>query len=290
LIIFSFENVSLVTGKMMFRTASKLAAIALMLSSFAVPAQAEPRQGGKLLLTGGVSSIEGSGGGGLGTWALITGYGTADGNGLNTHATLVQLPDFQLRTYGFSFGVHDRFEASIARQEFDTGAAGAKLGLGRGFVFGQDVLGLKVRLAGDAVFDQDRVMPQIAAGLQYKTANRGAVISAIGGRDHADTEAYLAATKIFLNQSLVVNGTVRWTRANQTGLLGFGGDLNDRHRPEFRTKPDNLGFAKEQDAADLFAAFAVNKNLSVTAAYVDLGSIATLKDQRGVYLSLQAGF
>ena len=43
-------------------------------------------------------------------------------------------------------------------------------------------------------------------------------------------------------------------------------------------------------AEDLFAAFAFTKNLSLTAAYVDLGDIATFRNQRGAYLSLQAGF
>ena len=31
---------------------------------------------GKLLATGGVSQVEGAGGGGLGAWALISGYGS----------------------------------------------------------------------------------------------------------------------------------------------------------------------------------------------------------------------
>ena len=33
---------------------------------------------GKLLATGGVSQVEGAGGGGLVPWALITGYGSVD--------------------------------------------------------------------------------------------------------------------------------------------------------------------------------------------------------------------
>ena len=119
---------------------------------------------------------------------------------------------------------------------------------------------------------------------------------------------YVAATKLFLAESLLVNGTVRWTNANQTGLLGYGGDRNDDLEPQFegsvgyllsprlvvgaeyRTKPDNLGFAKEDDWYDIYAAYALNKHVSVTAAYTDLGSIATFEDQRGLYLSLQVGF
>ena len=59
---------------------------------------------------------------------------------------------------------------------------------------------------------------------------------------------------------------------------------------EYRTKPDNLRFARESDWWDLFVAWFPTKNLSATLAYVDLGSIAGRKRQQGVYLSLQAGF
>jgi hypothetical protein len=40
---------------------------------------------GKLLATGGVSQVEGAGGGGLTPWALITGYGTRDSYGANAN-------------------------------------------------------------------------------------------------------------------------------------------------------------------------------------------------------------
>jgi len=105
---------------------------------------------------------------------------------------------------------------------------------------------------------------------------------------------------------LVLNATARYTDANQFGILGFGAAGKDKSvqfegsaawlasprlalGAEYRSKPDNLGI-KEDDAFDVFAAYAVNKNLSVTAAYVDLGDIVTFKNQRGFYLSLQAGF
>ena len=58
---------------------------------------------------------------------------------------------------------------------------------------------------------------------------------------------------------------------------------------EFRSKPDNLGIAKEDSAFDVFAAWFLNKNLSLTAAYADLGNIVIHNHQSGVYLSLQAG-
>lgn len=268
----------------------------------------DSRTGGKLLLTGGVSSLEGAGGGGLATWALTTGYGAEDGIGGNVHATYVSLPDYELRSVGAAVGLWDRVELSVARQEFDTGSTGALLGLGNGFTFTQDVVGVKVKVIGDAVYGQDSWMPQVAVGIQHKSNDQGAVITAVGGRDDEGTDVYIAATRLFLSESLLVNGTVRWTRANQTGLLGFGGDRNNDLEPQFegsvgylltrnllvgaeyRTKPDNLGFAAEDDAFDVYAAYAFNKTVSVTAAYVDLGSIATFGDQRGLYLSLQVGF
>ena len=40
---------------------------------------------------------------------------------------------------------------------------------------------------------------------------------------------------------------------------------------------------------DVFAAYFLNKNLSMTVAYADLGNIAIRNDQHGAYLSLQAG-
>ena len=147
----------------------------------------DSRSGGKLLLTGGVSTIEGSGGGGLATWATTTGYGEEDGIGGNAHVTFVDLPDYQFRTAGVAVGLWDRVELSAARQEFDTGDTGALLGLGQGFTFTQDVFAVKVRLTGDAVYDQDRWMPQVAVGVQHKVNDQGAIIAAVGGQDDERT-------------------------------------------------------------------------------------------------------
>jgi hypothetical protein len=293
----------------MIRSIRLLALCAAASAALARPATAEDLvYRGKLLLTGGVSTIEGSGGGGLASWATITGYETPDGIGANVHATQVKTDDYTLRTKGVALGLFDRMELSLSEQEFDTGATGAKLGLGKGFTFTQRVVGVKLRVAGDAVYDQDRLLPQIAVGVQRKTNDQEAVIQAVGGKDAAGTDYYVAATKLLLDKSLLLNGTLRATKANQTGLLGFGGDRNDGYSAQFegsaawlltrrlavgaeyRSKPDNLGFAKEDDWADLFAAYAINKTLSVTAAYVALGDIATFDKQRGLYLSLQAGF
>jgi len=264
--------------------------------------------GGKLLATGGVSQLEGAGGGGLTPWALITGYGTDAGIGGNVHYTSVWVDAYNLQSAGFAVGLFDRVELSYARQEFDTQSTGAALGLGKGYKFGQDIWGVKLRVIGDAVYDQDSLLPQIAVGAQWKIADRPAVLAFVGARDHEGVDYYVAATKVLLDQSLLLNGTIRFTKANQTGLLGFGGNLNDNYEAafegsaalllsrhfavgiEYRMKPDNLAFAGEDDWADLFVAWFPTKNVSVTAAYVELGDIATRGDQRGVYVSIQAGF
>jgi hypothetical protein len=262
---------------------------------------------GRLLATGGVSQVEGAGGGGLAAWALITGYGTDHGIGINGHATTVVLPDYRLTTLGVAAGLFDRLELSYAWMEFDTLGVGAALGLGQGYTFHQHVFGAKLRLFGDAVYDQDNWLPQFSIGLQHKENDRGPVIAFVGGKADAGTDYYLAASKLFLADSLLVNATVRATRANQLGILGFGGDKHGGYSAqfegsaaylfsrkfalgaEFRTKPSNLSIAKEGNAYDIFAAWFPNRNLSFTLAYADLGNIVIRNGQRGLYLSVQAG-
>lgn len=291
------------------------ASICLALAAAGAPAfadedkvEAGPSHGGKLILTGGVSQVEGSAGGGLTPWAVIGGYGSEGQWGANAYYTRVNVDDYHLDSYGVLVGIHDRVELSIARQEFDTEDVGAALGLGRGFSIRQDIVGLKVRIAGDAVLESDRAMPQIAVGLQHKRNNRGALLTAIGAEDDSGTDVYVSATKLFLAQGVLLNGTVRFTKANQMGLLGFGGDKHDGYRPQFevsaaylvnrklaigaeyRSKSDNLGIAREDDWMDAFVAWAPSRNVSLTVAYVDLGNIVIKDRQRGVYASLQVGF
>lgn len=287
------------------------AALCLALVASAAPVLADDDgtdTGGKLLLTAGVSQVEGAAGGGLAPWALIGGYGTAGQWGGSAFLTRVDVGDYRLDTVGALVGIHDRVELSIARQRFDTGEVGGLLGLGDGFTFQQDVFGVKLRVAGDAVLDSDNWMPQLAIGLQHKRNDRGAVLQAIGAGSDSGTDVYVSATKLFLAQGLLVNGTVRFTKANQIGILGFGGDRDDGYKPqvevsaayllsrtvaigaEYRSKPDNLSIAGEDDWKDVFIAWAPNRRFSLTLAYVDLGNIVIRDRQRGVYASLQASF
>lgn len=263
---------------------------------------------GKILATPGVIQIEGAGGSGLSTWAMISGYGTNRQIGGSAHHTYVTTDDFTLNATGVTIGFYDRVELSFTRQWFDTGSAGGRLGLGDGFNFNQDIVGAKVRLFGDAVYDQDTALPQISVGAQYKKADKGAIVRAVGADDDDDIDLYVAASKILLDKSLVLSGTARLTRANQFGLLGFGGPNGSNRSLQFegsvayllsrqfvvgadyRTKPDNLAFAEENDAYAAYVVWLPSKHVTVTAAYTDLGDIALQGGQQGFYLSLQLGF
>ena len=268
---------------------------------------------GKLTATGGVSQVEGAGGGGLTPWALITGYGTRDSYGANAHFTQVSTQDYTLKTYGVAVGIADRVEFSIASQEF-TGSLAPLNSL----KLKQDIFGLKVRVAGEAIYNQEGWMPQIAVGAMVKrdsaVGGLGALgitsVKQLGAKDDNGVDYYASATKLYLAQNMLLNATVRLTKANQMGLLGFGGDKANKYDPEFeasaaylinrklvagaeyRTKPRNLGADNEKDYYDVFVAYFPTKNLSLTAAYVNLGDITVFnpKQQRGWYLSVQAGF
>ncbi|KGI77533.1 hypothetical protein LF63_0109370 [Oleiagrimonas soli] len=264
--------------------------------------------GGKLLLTGGVSQIEGAAGGGLTPWAVIGGYGTNDQIGGNAFYTRVQLPDYHLDDAGAMIGLYNRVEFSVAQQRFNTEKVGGLLGLGNGFTFKQTVVGVKVRLFGDAVLEQDSWVPQVSIGAQHKKNDQGAVVKFVGAKSDQGTDYYISATKLFLSQSLLANATVRFTKANQIGILGFGGDKHNGYQAEFegsvayllsrkvaigaeyRQKPNNLSIAKEDDWYDAFVAWAPTKHVSLTLAYADLGNIVIKDKQRGVYASFQVGF
>lgn len=268
---------------------------------------------GKLTATGGVSQLEGAGGGGLTPWALITGYGTRDSYGANAHYTQVKTQDYQLKTYGVAVGIADMVEISLAKQEFTGSLAPLNM-----LNLQQDIVGVKVKVAGDAVYDQAGWMPQIAVGAMFKRDSSigglGALgvtsVKQLGAKDDHGVDYYASATKLYLAQSLLLNGTVRLTKANQMGLLGFGGDQRDQYQAqveasaaylitrklvvgaEYRMKPHNLGVDKEKDYYDVFMAYFPTKNFSVTAAYATLGDITVFnpKNQRGWYLSVQTGF
>ena len=276
------------------RFACAFAALAVSSSAFA---------GDRLLATGGAHMVEGAAGGGLVPWAVIAGYGTNRQVGGSAFYTRVNTDDFDLDSYGLAIGLWDRVEVSYAKQKFDASSVVPGLDLK------MDTFGAKVKVFGDAIYDQDTPWPQVAVGLEHKRNTTMTIPTAIGAKSGSDTEFYVAATKVwlagFLGRNVLGNLTVRATRANQFGLLGFGGDKKSArsYQPEaslavmltdnlvlgaeHRWKPDNLSAFKEEDASDVFLAWFPHRNVAVTAAWAKLGTIAGKPKQDGAYISLQ---
>jgi Protein of unknown function (DUF3034) len=262
--------------------------------------------GDRLQWTGGITNIEGSAGGGLVPWALIGGLETNAEIGATAFVDYVSTADFKLRSAGASIELQDRFEISLARQRFDAGSVSP------GLILGQDIFGVKMRLAGDAVFAPDEYLPQIAIGAQWKhTLDFDEIPRAVGAESAEDVEFYLAATKLYFGalagHNVILDATLRRTRANQFGLLGFGGSAGGYSiRPElsaavwlsdqillgaeYRSKPDNLKAFREDSARDVFVAWGPLRNITLTTAWTDLGRIAGKTPQTGVYASLWVGF
>lgn len=255
-------------------------------------------EGSRVVATGGGTMIEGSAGGGIVPWAVINGYGSSGEWSATAMATGVYVDDFTLKVIGASLSFDNRFELSVARQTFDLDTMGGELG--------QDIFGVKYKLAGELLYT---AMPQITLGAQYKRVDDFAIPQAVGARDDWGLDVYVAASKVFFDavagRNVLLNGTVRVTKANQTGLLGFGTQANHDYQfvfeastavlltdnvalgIEYRQKPDELAFAREDDWQDVFLAWFINKHLSVVTAYANLGSIAGFEEQRGWYLSVE---
>lgn len=263
---------------------------------------------GRLIATGGASSIEGPSGGGITPWAVLAGYGEQGEWGSDVFATHVDLPDYALDVVGLAMAFDNRVEVSFARQRLDLGSLVSKLHLPEDSL-SQDIFGVKVRLFGDVIYDH---LPQVSLGLEYKHQNDFLIPSLVGARRDQDTEGYLTASRLFMGAAfgynLLLNGGLRYSRANELGLLGFGGDRRDTRSvlkegsvavlfnprwalgAEYREKPDNLSFSGESNWSDLFIGYFPNKHLSIVLACARLGEIATLDNQNGTYLSVQGSF
>jgi hypothetical protein len=262
--------------------------------------------GDRLLAAGGLMSLEGSAGGGLTPWAVIGGLGTDTEIGASGFCTEVKPRSFQLDSCGIAVGIDDRLELSVDRQRFDLGPAVP------GQAIEQSIVGAKLRLYGDIVADQDRAWPQLALGAQWKdNSSFDLVPKALGARRASGVDVYLAGTKLWLDgplgHSWIADFTLRYSEANQLGLLGFGGALGTYHAlpeaslgffatdhlvagVEYRRKPNNLTAVREDDFKDAFIAYLPVKWLSLTLAYADLGEVANVRRQHGPYASLQGSF
>lgn len=271
-----------------------LAAILLLVAAAAAGAG-----NARIDVTGGATGIEGAAGGGLVPWALIAGYASAGEIGGSAFATRARVDDLELDVHGFALAFEDRVELSAARQTLHVEPLDLDLR--------QEVIGLKVRLAGRLPYTP---MPQVSLGVQYKrNLDHDSVPASLGAERSEDFDVYLAASKLFFaalaGRNVFVNGNLRWSRAYETGLLGFGDDdrdlllegsagvfLTDRLvlGAEYRQKPEGLAGFAERDWMDLFVAWFPTRHVSLTLAHVDLGDVVQFEDQQGWYLSLEGSF
>jgi len=315
---------------------------------------------GRILGTGAVTAVDGAAGGGINPWAVISGYGTNQQIGATAFYSHLILNNYNVDIYGASVGFFNRVEVSYARQSFSLGNTGTALdqainsyayGLGgvnpsaeqlsapasqtlglpgpaffgNNYQLNQDIVGLKVRLFGNIVYDQNWWEPEVSVGVDFHHNEMPKNLAETLGVKRNGVSYYLSATKVWLDGlfglTTVANVNLDVTDANQQGLLGFGGVNGmgykvepaasvgvfvNRHvvvGAEYRSMPQNqlitntgplkpLGDAVSKTSSwkDVYVAWFPYKALSLTAAYLNLGTIATEKNQSGLYLSLTTSF
>ncbi len=280
---------------------SCIAAVLLLASSMG---NAGLYNDGKVLATGGVSMIDGAGGGGITPWATITGYATRDGINGDVHYTYAPLANYTLHSVGAAVGIFDRFELSYSKSNLTTGSTFDTVGLVADTVGGvtgellgvpietgiepfnttieMDIFGAKLRVFGEAIYDSDNLIPQIAVGAFYKKNKNKELLTTLGAAETDGWEYYISATKIFFPINTLVNITARYTSANQTGLVGFGGPDGD----DMEVRPEiSLAYLLRKDTVIGVEWAQHGDNLngqSVNIAGLDLGQLQPILDTAGL--------
>ncbi|QTH65105.1 DUF3034 family protein [Psychrosphaera ytuae] len=221
--------------------------------------------GSKLLATGGITSFEGSAGGGITPWALIAGYASQEEVNATANVQRLDVGEYQLSTYGAAVGAYDRFEFSLQKQSLDV-SSGVVTNVFNAVTGGptpaliapstkieQTIIGAKYKLFGDAIYDANPFLPQVSVGIQYKTNNsfdnslalyNGAIPAPntgvpmlLGAKEGSGTDVYVSATKVWLGlangKNVLLNATARYSKANTFGLLGFGSATDDSYELEW---------------------------------------------------------
>lgn len=255
---------------------------------------------GKLLGTSGVTSIEGSAGGGLIPWATLGTYATRDEYGFSFATSEANVDDYRLSTYGLAFTARDRVELSLARMDFRIDPSST--------LIRQTVAGVKVRAVGDLVYGE---LPLISVGLQYKRLIDDETAKLVGADKTEGMDLYVSTAKAWIDgiahRTTFANLNLRYSKANELGLLGYGGNDSGRNLhleaaagvfltqslavgAEYRQKDNHLDAFDEDDWMDVFVAYFPAKHLALTAAWARLGEIAGSDSQKGVYFALQGSF
>src|SRR5260370_7746036 len=147
---------------------------------------------GRLLATGGVTQVEGSAGGGIVPWAVLSGYATEDQNGGTGFVTYVTTGDYSLWAAGGAYTIHNRVEFSAAEQRLHLGTLAEALKL-PGAELRQQVFGVKVKILGDAVYT---AAPQVSVGVQYKRNLDFDIPKPVGPQNNDASDVYITATNL----------------------------------------------------------------------------------------------
>ncbi len=176
-----------------------------------------------------VTEIEGSGGGGIVPWTLLSGDALGSNFGAVASYTFVNTGSFTLHSVGAAASIMHRIEISAANWYLGLPGFATNYPLDTDNI-PANVLGIKVKLLG-----MTSTWPQIAIGLQYKNNNDKALVESLGAQHSSGTDGYVAVTKVFPvgGMNLLLDGTLREPKANWMGLLGFGGPGSDSYKTKF---------------------------------------------------------
>ncbi|NOY53239.1 MAG: DUF3034 family protein [Deltaproteobacteria bacterium] len=265
-----------------------------------------------------VVNIEGEGGGGLIPWAYLTNppvEGKTFGRP-TVGATYIFPQNFNVNVYHFNETITDRLELGFARTIFDT----TNLLGGNGLNIGIDELTMDTYHAKLLLLKETENLPAVSVSVEYKKnqdvdhadKNGGGAFTA-AGLDHASGVDYcLSVTKLYKGWKMpvLINVGSRYTKAVQTGYLGFSKDGNIEPEAslavfpeanvavgfEFRGKPNEyksvpgIGSFREDNWTDFFIAYFPTKGLSITGAVVNFGNVVNRNVNTGFYMNMKYDF
>lgn len=219
--------------------------------------------GSRLLISGGVTGVDGAAGGGLTPWALISGYGSKEQINGTVNTQFLDTGSYQLRAFGATVGFYDTVELSVQTQRLDLAKrtvsnvfnllTGGAINAAPGTHISQTTVGAKWRINDDIIFGSSPWMPALAVGVQYKKnhdfnrsiglfdgsvplPNQG-VPAILGAKDDSGVDFYLSASKFLLGaaagNNVLLSTTARATKANTLGFLGFGTANDDSYKLEW---------------------------------------------------------
>ena len=264
-----------------------------------------------------VTNIDGQAGGGLVPWALLS-------SGPTVAYTHIGTQNLDINSLAINTSFSNRVEVSYAHNMLNDSApvlnaGGALVGNNTDNV---DNFGIKVKLN-----DMSDSMPQFALGAVYKKAsgNLASTLNTALGVNTSSTDVYGAVSKIvnMAGKNVLLNGVLRATKANALGLLDFGGgntagaSTGYKIEPElsaeifaasnvvvgaeYRRQPNyamagtaQATYLSQKSAYDFHVVYVANSNFSLTAAYVNLGTVAPVANgytrQNGMFLQGQVNF